>query len=140
MLQILLQDTHNNRPFVGALTLGIHLKTYSVLCNCLQEKEAMKKLENVRKDHVDRMKALEQTQQMDRWKAELILRNQPLVENCLHVVHTALANQLAWAAIEQLITEARNRGDLVASPIIKLKLETNHMTLHLRSAVSTFCF
>lgn len=86
----------------------------------------------MRKDHIERLQALEQTQNVDRQKGELILRNQQLVESCLLVVRTALANQLAWPDINQLISEARARGDPVASAIVKLKLETNHITLQLR--------
>lgn len=98
----------------------------------MQEKDALKKLENVRKDHVDRLQALRQTQEVDKQKAELILRNQQLVESCLLVIRTALANQLPWPAIGQLVSEARAREDPVASCIVGLKLETNHISLHLR--------
>uniref|UniRef100_A0A1B6FD40 NFACT RNA-binding domain-containing protein n=1 Tax=Cuerna arida TaxID=1464854 RepID=A0A1B6FD40_9HEMI len=96
-----------------------------------QEREALKKLDNVKKDHHDRLRALQQTQAVDKQKAELILRNQQLVESCLLVVRTALANQLPWPAISQLIEEAKTRGDPVATAIAQLKLETNHITLHL---------
>ncbi|XP_054262763.1 ribosome quality control complex subunit NEMF homolog [Macrosteles quadrilineatus] len=102
-----------------------------------QEKEALKKLENVRKDHQDRLHALQQNQEVDKQKAELILRNQELVESCLLVVRTALANQLPWPAIDQLISEARSRSDPVAQAITKLKLETNHISLSLSDPFSS---
>lgn len=59
-----------------------------------QEKEAMKKLENVRKDHDQRLVALEKTQEVDKQKAELITRNLELVEKAILAIQTALANQV----------------------------------------------
>lgn len=59
-----------------------------------QEREAMKKLENVKKDHDQRLLALEKTQAVDKQKAELITRNQELVENAILAVQTALASQV----------------------------------------------
>lgn len=59
-----------------------------------QEKEAMKKLENVRKDHYQRLEALEKTQEVDKQKAELITRNQQLVDNAILAIQSILANQV----------------------------------------------
>lgn len=59
-----------------------------------QEKEALKKLENVRKDHDQRLVALEQTQYVDKQKAELITRNQELVERAILAIQSLLANQV----------------------------------------------
>ncbi len=44
-----------------------------------QEKAALKKLENVRKDHENRLDALKRDQELDKRKAELIEMNLPLV-------------------------------------------------------------
>lgn len=59
-----------------------------------QEKEALKKLENVKKDHQQRLVALEKTQEVDKQKAELITRNQEIVEKAILAVQSALANQV----------------------------------------------
>ena len=56
----------------------------------------MKKLSNVRKDHDRRLVALEQTQELDTQRAELISRNQQLVEIAILAVRSALANQVPW--------------------------------------------
>nr|CAD7450323.1 unnamed protein product [Timema bartmani] len=96
-----------------------------------QEREAMKKLANVRKDHDLRLVALERTQESDKQKAELITRNQQLVDNAVLAVRSALANQMAWSDIQNLVKEAQERGDPVASCIKGLKLEVNHVTLML---------
>lgn len=97
-----------------------------------KEKEALKKLENVKKDHNQRLITLEKTQELDKWKAELISRNQTLVDNAIFAIQNALANQVSWPDIEILLKEAQERGDSVASAIKQLKLEKNHIALLLR--------
>ncbi|KAL0127872.1 hypothetical protein PUN28_003250 [Cardiocondyla obscurior] len=94
-----------------------------------QEKEALQKLERVRKDHTQRLITLEKTQELDKQKAELISRNQVLVDNAILAIQSALANQMSWPDIQVLLKEAQARGDPVASAIKQLKLETNHITL-----------
>ncbi|XP_039283383.1 nuclear export mediator factor NEMF homolog isoform X3 [Nilaparvata lugens] len=94
-----------------------------------QEKDAMKKLENVKKDHSSRLEALEKTQEVDKQRAELITRNQALVDEAVLVIRSALANQVSWPDIQDLVKEATARGDPVASAIKKLKLDINHITL-----------
>ncbi|XP_023716969.1 nuclear export mediator factor NEMF homolog isoform X3 [Cryptotermes secundus] len=97
-----------------------------------QEREAMKKLANVRKDHDQRLLALEHTQETDKQRAELISVNQHLVDSAILAVRSALANQLPWPDIQNLIKEAQAKGDPVASSIKGLKLEINHITMMLR--------
>ncbi|KAF7397649.1 hypothetical protein HZH68_008871 [Vespula germanica] len=97
-----------------------------------KEKEAMKKLENVKKDHSQRLITLEKTQELDKWKAELISRNQSLVDNAIFAIQNALANQVPWPDIQILLKEAQAKGDPIASAIKQLKLETNHIALLLR--------
>ncbi|XP_043526724.1 nuclear export mediator factor NEMF homolog isoform X2 [Frieseomelitta varia] len=94
-----------------------------------QEREALKKLENVKKDHDQRLMNLEKTQELDKQKAELISRNQVLVDNAILAIQSALANQMAWPDIKMLLKEAASRGDPVASAIKLLKLEINHISL-----------
>lgn len=101
----------------------------------LQEREAMKKLSNVRKDHGQRLMDLERTQESDKQRAELITRNQQLVDNAILAIRSALANQLPWPDIQNLIKEAQAKGDPVASSIKGLKLEINHITMMLRYVV-----
>ncbi|KAF7998364.1 hypothetical protein HCN44_009762 [Aphidius gifuensis] len=96
-----------------------------------QERDAFKKLENVKKDHEQRLLSLGKNQEIDKEKAELITRNQLLVDNAILAVQSAIANQMAWPDIQELINNAQSRGDIVAKSISKLKLETNHITLFL---------
>ncbi|XP_047013492.1 ribosome quality control complex subunit NEMF isoform X4 [Ictalurus punctatus] len=98
-----------------------------------QEKQAMKKLENVRKDHEQRLEALHQAQEVDRFKGELLEMNLPIVERAIQVVRSALANQVDWAEISLIVKEAQAAGDPVACAIKELKLQTNHITMLLKN-------
>ncbi|XP_039525366.1 nuclear export mediator factor Nemf-like isoform X2 [Pimephales promelas] len=98
-----------------------------------QEKQALKKLENVRRDHEQRLDALHQAQEVDRLKGELVEMNLSTVERALTVVRSALANQVDWAEIGQIVKEAQAAGDPVACAIKELKLQSNHMTMLLRN-------
>ncbi|XP_073339133.1 ribosome quality control complex subunit NEMF [Pagrus major] len=98
-----------------------------------QEKQAMKKLENVKRDHGQRLEALHQAQEMDRIKGELVEINLPVVERALQVVRSALANQVDWTEIGIIVKEAQAAGDPVACAIKDLKLQTNHITMLLKN-------
>ncbi|XP_055586216.1 ribosome quality control complex subunit NEMF homolog [Uranotaenia lowii] len=97
-----------------------------------QEREALKKLSNVRTDHAKRLEELTRAQLDDRKKAELITRNQNLVDSALLAVQSALAAQMSWSDIQDLVKAAQANNDPVASCIKQLKLEINHISLHLR--------
>ncbi|XP_028994369.1 ribosome quality control complex subunit NEMF-like [Betta splendens] len=98
-----------------------------------QEKQALKKLENVKKDHEQRLEALHQAQEVDRVKGELVEMNLPVVERALQVVRSALANQVDWTEIGTIVKEAQAAGDPVACAIKELKLQTNHITMLLKN-------
>ncbi|MBN3298787.1 NEMF factor, partial [Amia calva] len=98
-----------------------------------QEKQALKKLDNVRRDHEQRLVALHQAQELDRLKGELVEMNLPVVERALQVVCSALANQVDWTEIGLIVKEAQAQGDPVACAIKELKLQTNHITMLLRN-------
>ncbi|XP_052890262.1 ribosome quality control complex subunit NEMF homolog isoform X1 [Anopheles moucheti] len=96
-----------------------------------QEREALKKLSNVKTDHAKRIEELTKTQLEDRKKAELITRNQDLVDKALLAVQSALAAQMSWTDIQDLVKVAQANKDPVASCIRQLKLEINHISLYL---------
>ncbi|KAH8295264.1 hypothetical protein KR018_009454, partial [Drosophila ironensis] len=96
-----------------------------------QEREALKKLSNVKNDHAKRLEELTKVQDEDRKKAELITSNQGLVDNAIRAIQSAIASQLSWPDIRELVKEATANGDAVASSIKQLKLETNHISLML---------
>ncbi|XP_006985495.1 ribosome quality control complex subunit NEMF isoform X1 [Peromyscus maniculatus bairdii] len=98
-----------------------------------QEKQALKKLDNVRKDHENRLEALQQAQELDKLKGELIEMNLQIVDRAIQVVRSALANQIDWTEIGVIVKEAQAQGDPVATAIKELKLQTNHVTMLLRN-------
>uniref|UniRef100_A0A915JIT5 Uncharacterized protein n=1 Tax=Romanomermis culicivorax TaxID=13658 RepID=A0A915JIT5_ROMCU len=99
--------------------------------NIQQEKTVIKKLENVKRDHENRLKGLQDAQSVDKRRAELIEMNKDLVDRAILVVNSALANQMSWSEIKELLDEAKLNGDRVANVIKSLKLEINHLTLKL---------
>lgn len=96
-----------------------------------QEREALKKLSNVRQDHAQRLDELAKVQLVDRHKAELITRNQALVESVIYAMSALLAKQYSWIDIKDLIKQRQEQKDPIASTIRQLKLETNHITMRL---------
>ncbi|XP_061824217.2 ribosome quality control complex subunit NEMF isoform X1 [Nerophis lumbriciformis] len=102
-----------------------------------QEKQALKKLENVKKDHEQRLEALHQVQEVDRVKGELVEMNLTVVDRALQVIRSALANQVDWTEIGVLVKEAQAAGDPVACAIKELKLKTNHITMLLKNPYIT---
>ncbi len=100
------------------------------------ERQALKKLQNVRKDHEVRLDKLKHEQLLDTRKADLIAMNEELVEAALAVMRSAIANQIDWKEIKELIREASEKGDPVASRIKDLKFETNHFSMLLSDPYS----
>ncbi|XP_033115879.1 nuclear export mediator factor NEMF-like isoform X2 [Anneissia japonica] len=97
-----------------------------------QERAALKKLENVKKDHDKRIAQLQSNQDIDKRKAELIEVNLTLVDQAIQIVRSAIANQIDWSEIQNIIHEAQVQGDQVAMAIKSIKLDTNHITMSLR--------
>ncbi|CAF0710373.1 unnamed protein product, partial [Brachionus calyciflorus] len=97
-----------------------------------QNKEAVKKLENVKKDHQKRLEELKQSQTEDELKAKLIEYNLDLVDRAIYLVNNAIANQLDWKEIREIIEEAQEENHIVALAIKDLKLEINHIVLQLQ--------
>lgn len=95
------------------------------------EKEAVKKLENIKIDHEKRVYALETAQKTDIEKAQLIQNNLDLVEKALFAVRSAIASQMSWDDIGNIIKEARLQGDPVAERIKQLHLDRNHFSMYL---------
>ncbi|XP_061394100.1 ribosome quality control complex subunit NEMF homolog [Musca vetustissima] len=95
-----------------------------------QEKEALKKLSNVKLDHAKRLENLTKAQEVDKQKAELITANQVLVDNAILAIRSAIANQMSWPDIHELV-KAAQASDPTAASIKQLKLEINHITLKL---------
>lgn len=54
------------------------------------------------------------------------------------IVNSAIANQIDWSEINSIVKEAQAQDDQVACAIGGLKLETNHITMNLRSDTCFF--
>lgn len=54
------------------------------------------------------------------------------MDKALTVIRSALANQIDWGEIDDIIREAQSVGDPVAMAIKSLKLEKNHFMMLLR--------
>ena len=72
---------------------------------------------------------LEKEQSKDRFCGELIEMNAELVDKALNILRTAIANQIDWKDIEEIVEEASDNGDPILSRIRKLKLDINHFTM-----------
>ena len=60
------------------------------------------------------------------------------VDKAILIVNSAIANQIDWSEIRSIVKEAQAQGDQVACAIAGLKLETNHITMNLRSDIVFF--
>lgn len=96
-----------------------------------QERDALKKLSNVKQDHAKRLEGLSKVQVVDKQKAELITRNQQLIESAMLTIRTAIATQMSWPDIQVLVKEAQTAKNPIAIAIKQLKLETNHISITL---------
>lgn len=118
-------DTAVDEFYSSMISQKIDMKTFN------QECEALKKLSNVKMDHAKRLDELNKVQILNRQRAELITRNQDLVNSMLITIRNAIANQMSWTDIAEFVRNAQTAGDYVAQSIKQLKLETNHVSLYL---------
>lgn len=94
-----------------------------------QEKHAIKKLEAIKKDHQARLDNLGEMQKVDNEKAQLIESNIELVEGAISVLRSAIASKYSWLMISEIVKDAQDSGDLIASKIKDLKLAKNSFVM-----------
>ncbi|XP_060844188.1 LOW QUALITY PROTEIN: ribosome quality control complex subunit NEMF homolog [Rhopalosiphum padi] len=110
---------------------NLESQKYDVKC-MQQEKGAVKKLQNIVKDHEERLKKLQDAQDEHKFKAELITNNLDLVDNTIQFVRQAVAKQLHWDEIWDMIRQLNFEDDGCTYAIVNnLKLGVNHITLQL---------
>jgi hypothetical protein len=100
-----------------------------------QEDAVIKKLEKVRSDHHKRLDGLQQVQEKNLKRAQLIEMNLDLVDQAIRVINSLLASSMDWGRIGEMVQEAKAMQDPVASHIKSLKLESNQIVLSLREPV-----
>jgi len=79
-----------------------------------------------------RLDELQQVQEVDKRKAELIMFNQEIVEQGISIMRQLIANQLSWDDIWEQIKEAQKGGDMLAQQITALNLIKNQITMKLK--------
>lgn len=95
------------------------------------EKEAMKKLDNLKISQEKRLDELAKTQKEDEEKARLIELNCDKVENALLIIRSMIANQVSWSDIWSTIREAQAMNDPIASLITQVKFSRNEFSMRL---------
>lgn len=103
------------------------------------EKQAIKKLEAFKKDHESRVETLTKLQEIDDQKASLIENNIELVDSAIMVLRSAIANKFSWSNIAEMVKDAQEQDDPIASKIKELKLEKNSFTMLLNDPYDETC-
>lgn len=96
-----------------------------------QEREALKKLSNVREDHEKRLDGLLTVQNTDKRKAELIIANQDLVQCVINSMQLAIATQASWKDLETFIQKNNHCTDPVIGTIKGCDLQKNIVIMSL---------
>lgn len=89
----------------------------------------MKKLEAVRKEQENRVQTLLNQQITNVRKAQLIELNLQMVDAAITIIRNAVASQMDWQDLHDLVKEEKRRENPIAMIIDNLKLETNQLTL-----------
>lgn len=94
-----------------------------------QEQAALRKLEAVRREQESRVQGLLEQQLTNVRKAQLIEENVPIVDAAITIIRNAIASQMDWRDLRELVNQEKSRGNPIAQIIDDLKLETNQITL-----------
>lgn len=94
-----------------------------------QEEAALKKLDSVRREQENRVQTLLNQQVTNVRKAQLIELNLNLVDAAITIIRNAVASQMDWQDLNDLVKEEKRRENPIALIIETLKLDTNQITL-----------
>ena len=97
-----------------------------------QERNVMKKLDNIKTDHEKRIKALKDVQEDSANKAYLIEVNLDCVEEAINTIQNLVANRLSWEEIDELVEEGKDTNHEAALAIKNINLQNNKMTMSLK--------
>ncbi|KAI1321220.1 hypothetical protein EDD11_007786 [Mortierella claussenii] len=92
-----------------------------------QEEHAQKKLDSVRMEHLGRVRGLEEAQQMNVMRAELIEANLEMCDQAIMIIRNAVATGMDWKDLADLVDEEKRHGNPIALMIDSLKLESNNV-------------
>ena len=76
--------------------------------------------------------ALEEAQEVNVKKAQLLEQNLDLVDNAIFIIRSALARSMHWDEIKELIKQEKMNNNPVAKIIDELKFETNQIVVVLQ--------
>ena len=92
-----------------------------------QEEHAQKKLDGVRMEHLGRVRGLEEAQQLNVLRAELIEANLEMCDQAIMIIRNAVATGMDWKDLADLVEEERKHNNPIALMIDALKLESNQV-------------
>ncbi|KAF9213412.1 hypothetical protein BGZ59_005383 [Podila verticillata] len=92
-----------------------------------QEDHAQKKLDTVKMEHLGRVKGLEEAQQKNVLRAELIEANLEMCDQAVMIIRNAIATGMDWKDLADLVEEEKKHGNPIALMIDTLKLESNQI-------------
>ncbi|GJJ79047.1 hypothetical protein EMPS_11406 [Entomortierella parvispora] len=92
-----------------------------------QEEHAQKKLDSVRMEHLGRVRGLEEAQQLNVLRAELIEANLEMCDQAIMIIRNAVATGMDWKDLADLVEEERKHNNPIALMIDALKLESNQV-------------
>ncbi|KAG0033921.1 hypothetical protein BGZ82_005920 [Podila clonocystis] len=92
-----------------------------------QEHHAQKKLDTVKMEHLGRVKGLEEAQQKNVLRAELIEANLEMCDQAIMIIRNAIATGMDWKDLADLVEEEKKHGNPIALMIDTLKLESNQI-------------
>lgn len=83
----------------------------------------------MRREQESRVQGLLEQQLTNVRKAQLIEENVPIVDAAITIIRNAIASQMDWRDLRELVNQEKGRGNPIAQIIDDLKLETNQITL-----------
>eukprot|EP00049_Salpingoeca_infusionum_P001269 m.46847 g.46847 ORF g.46847 m.46847 type:complete len:1126 (-) comp10946_c0_seq4:1621-4998(-) len=127
MLQYADKETQEYESFDRAMDVYFsEVENQKITLRALQqEQSALKRIEQAKESHRKHVEAYQQSQLENAAKAYLVEMNLELVDSAIRIISSMVANKLDWREIDDLVKEAKARGDPVASHISKLNLKKN---------------
>jgi predicted ribosome quality control (RQC) complex YloA/Tae2 family protein len=98
-----------------------------------QVKAVMSKVDKVKRDNERRLEELQNAEQLNLTKAQLIQDNLADVDAVIAVINSMLAQGMDWAQLRALVKSEQRTGNPVANLIRHLRMEQNCVTVLLSS-------
>lgn len=96
-----------------------------------EQANAEKRLQSVKNEHAKKIQALDDVQQQNTKKGNLIMYHSAQIEDCKTAVQSLLDQQMDWKNIEKLIGVEKRRGNETAKMIKSFNFLKNEITVTL---------